>query len=108
MSQAYCSALPVGYSPHSSSLWAEFARLILEASYEATLCAALINASITGNNQVFLTLLGGGVFGNDIEWIVASIQRALNRYKHANLDVAIVSYGSSKARVRQLVQQMHD
>lgn len=38
VSQAYGSALPVAYSPHASSLWAPFARLILEASYEATIC----------------------------------------------------------------------
>jgi hypothetical protein len=29
VSQAYCSALPVAYSPHSLNLWAEFAQLVL-------------------------------------------------------------------------------
>jgi hypothetical protein len=32
VSQAYCSALPVAYSSHPHSLWAEFAQLVLEAS----------------------------------------------------------------------------
>jgi hypothetical protein len=105
VSQAYCSALPVAYSRHSSHLWAEFARLILEASYEATICAAILNSVKNGNNRLFLTFLGGGAFGNDTDWIIGGIQRALNLYKHADLDVAIVSYGSSNQYIQQLVTQ---
>ena len=108
VSQAYCSALPVSYSRHSSHLWAEFARLILEASYKATICAAILNSVSNGNNRLFLTLLGGGAFGNDTEWIIEGIQRALNLYKHADLDVAIVSYGSSNQYIQQLVNQTHN
>jgi len=105
VSQAYCSALPVAYSRHASNLWADFARLVLEASYEATLCAAILNSVSNGNNRLFLTLLGGGVFGNETDWIMGAIQRALNLYKYVDLDVAIVSYGSSKHYVQQLVNQ---
>lgn len=107
VSQAYCSALPVAYSRHPGSLWKEFAKLILEASYEATICAAILNATKNGNNKLFLTLLGGGAFGNETTWIVNGIQRALNIYKHADLEVAIVSYGSSKPYVQQIVDQIH-
>ncbi len=103
VSQAYCSALPVAYSPHSSNLWEAFARLILEASYEATICTAILNAIDKGNNTVFLTLLGGGAFGNASEWIIGGIQRALNLYKYFDLDVAIVSYRSSNQDIRQLI-----
>ena len=103
VSQAYCSALPVAYSPHASSLWAEFARLVLEASYEATICAAILNSIRNGNNRLFLTLLGGGAFGNEIAWIMGGIQRALRLYKHAALDVAIVSHGSSNQYIKQFV-----
>jgi hypothetical protein len=105
ISQAYCSALPVAYSQHAPSLWAAFARLVLEASYEATMCAAILNALSSGNNKLFLTLLGGGAFGNATDWIIGGMQRALNLYKHADLDVAIVSYGSSKPYIQQLVTQ---
>jgi hypothetical protein len=105
VSQAYCSALPVAYSPLASNLWTEFAKLVLEASYEATICTAIFNSIRSGNNKVFLTLLGGGAFGNETEWIIKSIQRALNLYKHFDLDVAIVSYSSSNTYVRQLVNQ---
>jgi len=43
VSQAYCSALPVASSNHSPDLWEDFARLVLEASYEATICTAILN-----------------------------------------------------------------
>lgn len=105
VSQAYCSALPVAYSYHSSALWAEFARLILEASYEATICTAILNSIRNGNKRLFLTLLGGGAFGNETGWIIGAIQRALNLYKYVALDVVIVSYGSSSQYVQQLVNQ---
>ncbi len=105
VSQVYCSALPVAYNRHPMHLWAAFARLVLEAAYEATFCAALLNAASQGNNRLFLTLLGGGVFGNETEWIIEAIQRALRLFQHSGLDVAIVSYGSSKPFVRELVSQ---
>jgi len=105
ISQAYCSALPVAYSEISPRLWERFSMLILEASYEATICAGILNYLTTGNKKLFLTLIGGGVFGNDINWIVAAIQRALNIYKDIGLDVVIVSYGSSNKHVQQLIDQ---
>ncbi len=103
VSQAYGSALPVAYSRHASNLWAPFARLILEASYEATICTAILNSAQHGSNRVFLTLLGGGAFGNETDWILEGIERALNLHRHADLDVAIVSYGASNQYVRRLV-----
>lgn len=103
VTQVYASALPVAYSQHSSNSWAEFAQLILKASYEATLWAATLNFAKTGNNRVYLTLLGGGVFGNDEDWIFAAIMRALELFAHVPLDVAIVSYRESAAPVKKLV-----
>ena len=103
VSQAYCSALPVGYLDHPHELWTEFARLILEATYEATLCAALLNARETGNNTVFLTLVGGGVFENDPDWILGGLRRALDLYRDAALDIAIVSYEYPNPDIHDLV-----
>lgn len=105
VTQAYCSALPVAYSKHPCELWEGFARLILEASYEATICTAILNSLNTGNNRVFLTLLGGGAFGNKIGWIIEAIVRVLKLYAGWNLEIAIVSYGESKEPVRQLVER---
>lgn len=105
VSQAYCSALPVGYSSHRSELWENFAVLVLEASYEATVCAAIINAELTGNRTAYLTLVGGGVFGNRIEWITDAGERAFLLHPDAGLDLAFVSYGSSRPEVRELVRR---
>lgn len=103
VSQAYCSALPVAYSPHYESLWAEFATLVLEASYEATLCAAIVNGARSGNRTLFLTLLGAGAFGNEPDWIIGAIERAVECYRDYALDVAIVSYGGPKACLQKLL-----
>ena len=105
LSQVYCSALPVAYSDHPSHLWAAFARLILEAAYEATICSAILNAMSHGSNRLFLTLLGGGAFGNETAWIIGGIQRALTLYKDVDLEVAIVSYGSPNPCVQELIAQ---
>ncbi len=106
VSQAYCSAMPVSYTEHSADQWAQFAILVLEAAYEATVCAAIENAARTGNNRLYLTLLGGGAFGNQMEWIGGAIQRAISLYTDCGLDIAIVSYGRSKPIVQQLMQTL--
>jgi hypothetical protein len=105
VSQAYCSAMPVAYTRHSPETWASFATLVLEAAYEATICAAIVNADRTGNNQLYLTLLGGGVFGNDFDWIMGAIRRSLELYSDSGLDVAIVSYGRSRPFVKALERE---
>lgn len=113
VSQAYCSALPVAYGGHPPAIWEDFAVLVLEAAYEATMCAAILNAAGGGSRKLFLTLLGGGVFGNDMEWITGALERAI-RIAGAGasvgasaaappLDVAIVSYGSSRREVQRLL-----
>ncbi len=105
VSQAYCSALPVAYSRHKAELYTEFAQLILEASYEAVFCAAIINAAHTGNKSLYLTLIGGGVFGNKPAWIIKAIARSLTLYQQADLDVAIVSYNYPNEAVQQLITE---
>jgi hypothetical protein len=105
VTQAYCSAMPVTYTGHSTSAWKPFAKFVLEAAYEATLCAGILNARATGNRTVFLTLLGGGAFGNMTEWISDAIRHALSVHRHADLDVAIVSHGTSREFVRTLAKE---
>jgi hypothetical protein len=63
VSQAFCSALPVAYTDVPQLLWKPFASLVLEAAYEATLWAAVLNARRGVSNIVLLTSLGGGAFG---------------------------------------------
>lgn len=93
VSQAFCSALPVAYTRVPPTHWAAFASLVLDAAYEATMWAAVLNARRGGSNRVLLTRLGGGVFGNDPGWIHAAMRRALNLVTGFDLDVRLVSHG---------------
>jgi hypothetical protein len=109
VSQIYCSALPVSYCHHPSEDFTKFACLILEGAYRATLAAAVLNAQgpTSGSQTVYLTLLGGGAFGNDLAWIMAAIHKALVHYQRWDLDVVIVSYRptlSEKLALEKLVR----
>lgn len=102
VSQVYCSALPVSYSTLDSFYWESFARLILEATYEATFHSALLNIKKHNSNKLFLTLVGGGAFGNDIDWIYESLERTIIKFENTPLDVKIVSYGASNSLIKKL------
>eukprot|EP00435_Cladocopium_sp_Y103_P010994 s4208_g2.t2 len=100
VTQVFGSACSVAYNRDSSREdWQPLATLILEASYEATLLAALKqakkHAGQEGSKKVFLTCLGGGVFGNSMEWIVQAMNRAFQRLQDVDLDVRIVTYAGS-------------
>jgi hypothetical protein len=105
VSQAFCSALPVAYSALPESAWESFARLVLEAAYEATLLAAAEQAASGGSNTVLLTRLGGGAFGNADAWIDDAMRRALTVVEHAGLDIRVVGYGSVNPSVRTIVEE---
>ncbi|MEI6115611.1 MAG: hypothetical protein WCP99_13700 [Burkholderiales bacterium] len=102
VSQAFCSALPVAYSHLSHVNWQPFASLILEASYEATLLGAILNARRGASKTVLLTLVGGGVFGNERDWILGAIRRALRVIRGHDVDVRVVSYGHIPEDLRAL------
>ena len=88
VTQVFCSALPLAYNKErSEELWEPFARLILEACYEATLLITALNYEITDNPRVYLTRVGGGVFGNRPEWINDAITIALARVVDLPLQV---------------------
>jgi hypothetical protein len=48
--------------------------------------------------RVFLTLVGGGVFGNEPAWITDAIGAALDAHAAAPLDVFLVHYGPEAGR----------
>ncbi len=105
VSQVYCSALPVAYSQIEAQHWESFARLVLEATYEATFLAALINYANTGNPKLFLTLVGGGAFGNPAAWIFDAIRQSVEIFARTPLQVKMVSYGRSNVAVRAFVKE---
>lgn len=107
VTQVFSSALPIAYTLTLSREWEAFAKLILEGTYEATLYAALENYNKTGNPNVYLTLVGGGAFGNPIQWIIEAIQKALLQFKHTPLKVYMVSYGRSSIFVQDLINSVN-
>jgi hypothetical protein len=105
VSQAYCSALPVAYAQVRGGRWHRFASLVLEAAYEATLLASVLNAHRGESNVVLLTRLGGGAFGNESAWINGAIARALRVVRHSGLNVKIVCYGGITRDLQHLVSE---
>ncbi len=103
VTQAYCSALPVAYAREPAAAWEPFARLVLQASYEATFCVARLAAAESGNRTLLLTLVGGGAFGNPASWILDALGRALRLHVDAGLDVAVVSYRAPNPALRPLL-----
>lgn len=101
VTQAYCSALSCGYSGVATELWEPLARLVLEAAYEATILVAIKNVlrfemqsvedeqSPDTFRDVFLTAVGGGVFGNDMTWIGDAIGRAITIAESYEVDLRI-------------------
>jgi hypothetical protein len=105
VSQAFCSALPVAYSSIPKAHWEALSVLVLEAAYEATMWAAVLNAQRGASNVVLLTLLGGGAFGNRTTWIYAAIRRALKLVSHFNIEVKLVSFNAPSDQMQELVQE---
>lgn len=105
VTQVYCSALPIGYHSYiNKSSFQNFAKLILEALYDATFFAAAENFQKTGCAKLFLTLVGGGVFGNETDWIIDAISNSSKKFSNVPLDVKIVSYGFSNPAVSDFVK----
>ena len=102
VTQVFCSALPVAYNKAKPSSWSRIAQLILEASYEATLLTSIINKNKSGNNSMFLTLLGDGAFGNKKEWIQKAIIRALEVVKYSGLAIKIVSFSEPSNLIKNI------
>jgi hypothetical protein len=105
VSQAFCSALPVAYTSVPSRHWRSFASLVLEAAYEATMWAAVLNAHRGASNIVLLTLLGGGAFGNESDWIIEAMRRALGVVSLFDIDARIVSYGAPSREIIDLARE---
>ena len=104
VSQAFCSALPVAYTRVPPSHWEAFASLVLQAAYEATILAAVLNAQRGASHVVLLTELGGGAFGNHSDWIHAAMRRALEMMSGFALDVRLVSYRTPSRAILQMAK----
>jgi hypothetical protein len=98
VTQVYNSAISVSYSNASVFKWEKFAQFILDCAYEFSFYVGVLNAlkhnGKDGSKKLYLTKLGGGVFGNQDEWIIKSIRKALKKFKTVGLEVYIVNYGA--------------
>ncbi len=106
VTQVFCSALPVSYGQPPAHLWEQLARLVLGASYEATLLAAALNAARSGNATVYLTLVGGGAFGNPFAWLAESILAAIAKNPNLGLDIKFVSYQRPDEGISGMLTQL--
>jgi hypothetical protein len=105
--QVYCSALPISYQPiRDLDLWEDFACLVLDAAYEATLLTGILNKAKTGSSKIYLTTLGGGAFGNEEEWIHSAIEKTIAKIPKVGLDINIVSYLSPKPIIQKMIQRI--
>lgn len=107
VSQVFGSAISCAYAARVSlDEWERLAQLVLDAAYEATLlCAHLDKVQGVGNGKVFLTLLGGGVFGNLDVWIAKAIARALSACADLELEVVICHYARVDSNIERLIRE---
>ncbi|MFT4538540.1 MAG: hypothetical protein ACI841_003815 [Planctomycetota bacterium] len=106
VSQAFCSAISCSYTNLDNHEWEPLARLVLDATYEATLWAAAVNAAREhGTNKVWLTFIGGGVFGNDFEWIADAIGRAIGQVSGIDLDIRIAHYRNINSELEVMITE---
>ena len=76
-----------------SSLVRTAATIALDAAYEGTLLAtAKLRDEGIGDGTVWLTFIGGGVFGNTDEWIYRAMDRAIKRSRRLGLAIKIGHY----------------
>ena len=103
VNQAYCSAISCAYSSVATNLWEPIATIALDAAYEGTLLAtAALRDRGLGTGKVWLTFIGGGVFGNRDAWIASSISRAISLSRDLGLDIRIGHYGSLRSPFKDL------
>lgn len=111
VSQIYCSAVPISYNSHVITYPTEleaFSRLVLDSAYMATMYAAIHNVGRGVSNKLFLTMLGGGAFGNPVSWIQDAMLKALKLFDGWNLEICIVSYGQSNPDVLEIIRRYND
>jgi hypothetical protein len=68
--------------------------------------AAVLNAQRGASNVVLLTLVGGGAFGNETDWILSAMRRALKMVSSFGIEAKIVSYGSPGQALIDFVESL--
>lgn len=123
VTQTFNSAISIGYSSFPRSLWRPMARLVLDATYEATLLVGALKTirkiqkqqekengtrKVATRPTIFLTKVGGGVFRNKDDWIIEAIGEAVERVETMSgvgLDIRLVHFGQIDSRYLDLEQR---
>eukprot|EP00667_Euglena_gracilis_P011003 EG_transcript_11218 len=98
--QVFTAALDLAGLPgRASPEVVAVARLLLAVAYRLTLLAGVANsqrqqgrADRPGRDRLFLTLIGGGVFANDMGWIYDAIRENQDLILQSGLDVRLTVY----------------
>ena len=91
VTQVFASSAAIRYSPYTMNClekWESLSRMILENTY----IAAFHTAYLSDKKTLFLTMVGGGVFGNPLDWILDAIKKAYIMYSQHGITVYIVCY----------------
>lgn len=83
------------------------------AAYERTIKAAIA----FGNKKVFLTLVGCGVFNNELAWVADAVERCKKDIQDYGLEVTLIVYDANSRqdgtfppfleRMKLLVNETH-
>jgi hypothetical protein len=95
VTQVFTAALNPYYNDPKTQGFKNLARIFLHAAYRGT----LQTADSLKSPKIYLTLIGGGVFANKLEWIAQAIEYELNnsllKNSKVSLDVNLVIYYSN-------------
>jgi len=98
--QVFSSSLNINdYGKHSTNFnQKHMCRTLLRSAYEGIYLSAILRK----RKQLYLTLIGGGSFNNDIDIIVQEIKRAHNKYAQYSLleKVVICEYNTNAKLVK--------
>lgn len=102
VNQVFTAALNMCDLPFSQEEWVnnlskQVACWLLRAAYRGTILAGIENSitqddNFPGKNKLFLTLIGGGVFANDLDWIIKSILECEDLIANSGLEVNLVIF----------------
>lgn len=92
----YCAALDFSGSVPHNLLYDTIGKAILRASYKISILSAWENSvkypDLAGSKKLYLTLLGGGVFGNPHEWICDAVLENEQLIVESGLEVYLIFY----------------
>lgn len=92
INQIFAAAMnPYNNNPQSAG-YKNLAQMLLYAAYEGGLKSAYAH----GKKKVYLTLIGGGVFENDLSWITKAIEHAVTPFlTYGDLEINLIVYHSA-------------